>query len=111
LPEWPMVYLRWEIGLLQALGFGLDLGACAVTGAVSGLAYVSPRTGRAVSRAAAGAWADRLFPLPACMGGERSLGDRELQAGLAITGHFLARDLMQGGTLPNQRSMLMALVP
>jgi DNA repair protein RecO (recombination protein O) len=109
LPEWPMVYLRWEIGLLQALGFGLDLGACAVTGAVSGVAYVSPRTGRAVSRAAAGAWADRLFPLPACMGGERSLGDRELQAGLAITGHFLARDLADNQRFSEARQRLIGM--
>ena len=46
---WPLAYLRWEVGLLEDLGFGLDLSACAVTGATEGLTYVSPKTGRAVS--------------------------------------------------------------
>ena len=93
LPDWPQVYLRWEIGLLDALGFGLDLGACAVTGARQGLAYVSPKTGRAVSRGAAGEWADKLFALPACMGGDAVQGPGDVAQGLAITGHFLARAL------------------
>ncbi|TMV54089.1 DNA repair protein RecO, partial [Thioclava sp. BHET1] len=63
-PDWPLAYLRWEMMLLEEMGFGLDLTACAVTGSRDDLAYVSPRTGRAVSRAGAGEWADRLLPLP-----------------------------------------------
>ena len=54
-PGWPAIYVRLELGLLQELGFGLDLEKCAATGATEDLAYVSPKTGRAVSRAAAGA--------------------------------------------------------
>ena len=61
---WPLAYLRWELALLEETGFGLDLAVCAVTGADEGLVFVSPRTGRAVSRAGAGDWADRLLPLP-----------------------------------------------
>ena len=53
-PGWPEDYLRWELALLEEMGFGLDLSACAVTGSTQDLAYVSPRTGRAVSRAGAG---------------------------------------------------------
>ncbi|HKM61025.1 MAG TPA: DNA repair protein RecO, partial [Acidisphaera sp.] len=49
-------YVRWELLLLADLGYGLDLSSCAVTGATDPLAYVSPRTGRAVSEAAAGVW-------------------------------------------------------
>ncbi|MGX7836017.1 DNA repair protein RecO, partial [Campylobacter fetus subsp. venerealis] len=66
---WSGAYLDWEMLLLDEMGFGLDLSSCAVTGALEGLAYVSPRSGRAVSRAGAGDWADRLLPLPACLGG------------------------------------------
>lgn len=105
-------YLGWELRLLAELGFGLDLAACAVTGAREGLAFVSPRTGRAVSRAGAGDWADRLFPLPACLTGGAP-GPGELAQGLAITGHFLARELapiLAGRPLPEARARLVARV-
>ena len=84
--------VRWELGLLEELGYGLDLGACAVTGAQEGLAFVSPRTGRAVCRDAAGLWKERLLALPPFLieGGD---GDAVgWAAGLRLTGHFLARD-------------------
>lgn len=83
--------VRWELTVLAELGYGLDLGCCAVTGATEGLCWVSPRTGRAVSEAAAGPWKERLLPLPPFLhGGD---GDaREWASGLALTGHFLARD-------------------
>jgi DNA repair protein RecO (recombination protein O) len=87
--HWPVAYLRWEMALLDALGFGLDLSACAVTGAVTDLAHVSPRTGRAVSRAGAGDWADRLLPLPPEMLGT-GVDRAGVVAGLVTTGHFLA---------------------
>lgn len=86
--SWPVAYLRWEMALLDALGFGLDLSACAVTGAADGLAFVSPRTGRAVSRAGAGDWADRLLPLPPEMTGQGA-ARAGVVAGLTTTGHFL----------------------
>src|SRR5205085_2589973 len=63
-PAWPQHYVEWECGLLAMLGFGLDLSCCAVTGAAEDLAYVSPRTGRAVSRVAAAPYRDKLLPLP-----------------------------------------------
>ena len=87
---WHGLYLAWERVLLEETGFGLDLSACAVTGATEGLAYVSPRTGRAVTALGAGAFADRLLPLPALMLDPRGPDDRAAMAqGLRLTGHFI----------------------
>ena len=92
-PVWPLAYLRWEMALLDELGFGLDLGTCAATGATEGLLYVSPRSGRAVSRAGAGAWKDKLLPLSPDLVGKGS-GEREgVLQGLRVTSHFLGRHL------------------
>ena len=62
--DWQARYIKWECGLLKALGFGLDLTRCAATGVTTDLAYVSPRSGRAVSRAAGQPYHDKLLPLP-----------------------------------------------
>lgn len=110
---WPIQYLRWELRLLEDLGFGLDLAACAVTGATDDLRFVSPRTGRAVSAAGAGDWADRLLPLPACLAGAAPPGPGEIAQGLALTGHFLARELaphLAGRPLPDARARLVGLI-
>ncbi|GAA3860867.1 DNA repair protein RecO [Celeribacter arenosi] len=90
-PDWPLSYLHWEVSLLEELGFGLDLSACAVTGSPDDLAYVSPKSGRAVSRKGAGEWADRLLPLPQCLLGQSSVDYVEIRQGLGTTGHFIAR--------------------
>ena len=90
---WPLAYLRWELALLEDAGFGLDLTACAVTGACEELAYISPRTGRAVSRSGAGDWAHRLLPLPDCLRGVGPAPDAEIAEGLNVTGHFLTDHL------------------
>jgi len=94
-PAWPVTYLHWELMLLDNLGYGLDLSACAVTGSTADLAYVSPRTGRAISRSAAGDWADRLLPLPPCLLGGPPKDGVELLTALATTGHFLDQKLAQ----------------
>lgn len=84
--------LRFEIAILEELGFGLDLDVCALTGETAGLAFVSPRTGRAVTAAAGAPWKDRLLALPAILLGEPTTDARaDLQAGFDLTGHFLAR--------------------
>ncbi|WOI57555.1 DNA repair protein RecO [Palleronia sp. LCG004] len=88
-PDWPLFYLRWELALLEEMGFGLDLGRCAVTGGQDDLAYVSPRSGRAVSREGAGDWASRLLPLPPCLLSGGPAGEAQILEGLAVTGHFL----------------------
>lgn len=90
---WPLAYLQWELALLDEMGFALDLSRCAATGATTDLAYVSPRTGRAVSRAGAGDWADRLLPLPPCLRGEGEAPDDEIAQALRTTGYFLEHHL------------------
>lgn len=90
---WPLAYLQWELALLEDLGFGLDLSACAVTGSNDGLAYISPRTGRAVTLSGAGDYADRLLPLPPCLLGQGDAPDSEIAEGFRVTGHFLNNHL------------------
>ncbi len=100
--------IRWEAVLLAELGYGLDLGACAVTGATADLAFVSPRTGRAVCRSAAGVWQSRLLRLPGFLAGAPGSGPADWRDGLALTGHFLARDAFghQHRPMPAARHML-----
>jgi DNA repair protein RecO (recombination protein O) len=90
---WPLAYLRWELALLDEMGFGLDLSRCAVTGTRDDLVHVSPKTGRAVSAAGAGDWADRLLPLPPCLLGQGPVRAEDISEGLRTTGHFLERRL------------------
>ena len=85
-------FVRWEAALLADLGYGMDLSACALTGEVAGLAWVSPRTGRAVSDDAAGEWRARLLRLPGFLAGANSAGPEDWRDGLKLTGHFLERD-------------------
>lgn len=88
-PAWPLAYLRWELSLLDEMGFGLDLVKCAVTGAIDDLAYVSPKTGCAVSAEGAGEWAEKLLLLPPCLLGHGDGDPAEISKGLATTGFFL----------------------
>ena len=90
---WPLAYLRWEVGLLEDLGFGLDLSSCAVTGATDGLVYVSPKSGRAVSQEGAGDWASRLLPLPPVLLRQGDAPDHEIAQALETTGFFLREHL------------------
>jgi DNA repair protein RecO (recombination protein O) len=108
--DWAGALARWELALLAAVGFGLDLSQCAVTGAREGLTHVSPRTGRAVSRGAAGPWLARLLPMPPFLlelEGRPQNGVEVVQA-LALTGHFLegAPLLPPGKSLPSARIRL-----
>lgn len=91
LPDiWPAVFVRFEMGLLQDLGFGLDLSKCAATGVTDDLVYVSPRTGRAVSRQAGEPYKERLLALPPFMlSAQGGLAPGDVGAGLELTGHFL----------------------
>ncbi|WP_424977840.1 DNA repair protein RecO [Leisingera sp. S232] len=110
---WPLAYLRWELALLEDMGFGLDLTACAVSGSRFGLAYVSPKTGRAVSQEAAGEWADRLLPLPPVMLGQGNAEDAEIVQALRTTGHFLAARLapaLGNHPVPEARGRLLDLL-
>ena len=93
-PVWPALYARWELGLLSALGFGLDLDKCALSGANEGLTHVSPKTGRAVRGSEAEHYVDRLFPLPAFLLDPRALAMAEdIENALKLTGYFLEERL------------------
>jgi DNA repair protein RecO (recombination protein O) len=91
---WGAALVRYELLLLSELGFGLDLDRCAVSGTNDDLVAVSPKSGRAVSAAEAEPYAGRLLPLPHFVreGGRASW--EEIAQGLALTGHFLERDLL-----------------
>ena len=88
---WPLAYLHWEMQLLEDLGFGLDLSCCAVSGTTEDLAYVSPKSGRAVAAHHAGRWKTQLLPLAPCMIGQSVADNGEIAAGLRTTGHFLEK--------------------
>ena len=105
---------RFERALLAELGFGLDLDACAATGATQDLVWVSPKSGRAVSRAAGAPYAERLLPLPGFLrdgdGGSPQAGD--IAAALRLTGYFLERHVIapRGLAMPDARAGLIALL-
>ncbi len=106
--DWPAHYVEWEHALLAALGFGLDLSRCAVTGTTTDLAYVSPRTGRAVSRAAGLPYHDKLLRLPEFLWRYGPADPHQIAFGMALTEHFLVRHVFapQGRALPAARSLL-----
>jgi DNA repair protein RecO (recombination protein O) len=91
---WAAALVRYELLLLAELGFGLALDRCVATGAADDLAWVSPKSGAAVSRAAGAGYADRLLPLPAFVREGGAAEWPHILAGLRLTGHFLERDLL-----------------
>jgi DNA repair protein RecO (recombination protein O) len=110
--DWPARYAHWEVALLTALGFGLDLSRCAGTGRKDDLAYVSPRTGRAVSRDAGGAWADQLLPLPGFLVGQGKVSIGAVREALRMTGFFLENwvcPAFERKGLPEARGRLLRL--
>lgn len=89
----PAALVRWEMTLLSELGYGLDLTECAVCGGSDDLAFVSPRSGRAVSEEGAGLWRERLLRLPKFLLDDADPGNAaDWRDGLRLTGHFLVRD-------------------
>ena len=115
LEDWLVFYVKWEMNLLDQLGFGLNLNSCAVSGLTDALIYVSPRSGRAVHRDHAGHYADRLLQLPCFLQPNQvtaRLSDTALVDGLTLTGHFVSRrvfSLIQK-ELPTARLRLAHLV-
>lgn len=91
---WPALFIRWELGLLTMMGYGLDLSACAVSGGNDGLTHVSPRSGRAVRGSEAGDYLDRLLPLPQFLiDSTAPVTPVDIHHGFRLTGHFLAERL------------------
>ncbi|MGB0908241.1 MAG: DNA repair protein RecO [Maricaulaceae bacterium] len=105
---WPALFVQWEAGLLSAMGYGLDLSACAATGATKNLTHVSPRSGRAVSQEAAEPYLDKLYALPEFMRGGLSASPQDIANGLALTGYFLETRVQWGvnRTLPAAREQM-----
>jgi DNA repair protein RecO (recombination protein O) len=107
--SWPATYARWELQLLSDLGFGLDLSACAATGATEDLVYVSPKSGRSVSAAAGAPYRDKLLVLPEFLKSPAAAADAaDVRAALRLTGYFLERHVFapQDRTLPPARTRL-----
>ncbi len=110
--HWGALYVRWEAGLLDALGFGLDFTQCAATGTTDDLAYVSPRSGRAVSRDAGAIYKERLFALPPfLLGSQNAVTALDIAAGLRLTAYFLLDRVLapHGRAMPAARLRLGAL--
>jgi DNA repair protein RecO (recombination protein O) len=106
---WPALYTRFELGLLAALGYGLDLTRCAVTGETEGLAWVSPRTGRAATYEAGAPHADVLLRLPPfLLNAEAALESGDVADAFALAGYFLERRLFdhKGEGMPDARRRL-----
>jgi DNA repair protein RecO (recombination protein O) len=106
---------RFELQMLAELGFGLDLSECAATGEIADLVYVSPKSGRAVSRVAGEPWRERLLALPAFLGEAEEVAlpsPADLDAGFALTGFFLDRHVYQARNepLPDARRHFIAAV-
>ena len=112
---WPALYARWELGLLEGLGFGLDLETCASTGTRDNLIYVSPRSGRAVSAEAGEPYKERLMKLPGFLRGGASSGEvttDDVRDALRLTGHFLEQRVLTpaGQTMPDVRGRMIELI-
>lgn len=109
----PLV-VRFELRLLEELGFGLDLSSCAGTGLRNDLVYVSPKSGRAVSRMAGEPWKDKLLLLPAFLAGQPSVvpDESDMTAAFALTGFFLRRHVYEPRALkePDTRTGFIAAV-
>ncbi len=104
--DWAASYADFERGLLEALGFGLRLEVCAATGSAEDLRWVSPKTGCAVSGAAGAAWAARLLPFPEVFRRTGVASAEDVVAGLAVTGYFLERHVLEGRGFPEARGRL-----
>jgi len=110
----PALMVRLEMAVLVELGFGLDLTQCAATGVAEDLIYVSPKSGRAVSRDAGEPWKERLLPLPAFLTGlhESAPSVADIEAGFSLTGYFLERDVYRPRNLdvpPARRAFIAEL--
>ena len=106
--NWASLYVHWELGLLRVLGFGLDLASCAATGSNQDLAYVSPKSGRAVSRVEGQPYHDKLLVLPPFLRDGGAGDAAQIAAGLTLAGFFLERHVLapHGRRLPAARSRL-----
>lgn len=110
--DWLAALIRYELAILNDLGFGIDLTVCAMTGATEGLAYVSPKTGSASTAAAGAPYADRLLALPRFLleGTDDNPSPADLLDGFRLTGFFLDRHVFgpRSVSAPEARAALLA---
>ncbi len=106
----PAALVRFELAILTELGFGLDLGRCAASGAVEDLIYVSPKSGRAVSRLSGAPYHERLLPLPGFLRDDGEAQANDVAEGFRLTGYFLERDVFapRGLKMPQARHAYLA---
>ena len=107
---WPALLVRWELGLLDEMGFGLDLSRCAATGTRDNLLFVSPRSGKAVSAEAGEPFRDRLFPLPPFLREGGAAPAPDIIDGLKLAAYFLDRHLFEprGVRFPEQQDWIIS---
>ncbi len=108
--HWPALLVRFELGLLDELGFGLDLSKCAAMGATAELSFVSPKSGRAVSLAAGVPYRDKLLRLPGFLLGQQVTCTEDILEGFRLTGYFLERHIFEprGLEMPEARQRLIS---
>lgn len=110
---WQHYYCKFELELLEALGYGIDLSECAVTGQASDLTHVSPKSGRAVSETAAIGWEDRLLRFPRFLQGSdlQAISATEFRESLRLSGFFFEKWIPSSPpTLPEARVRLAEIV-
>jgi len=109
---WPALYVRWEAGLLSAMGYGLDLSSCAASGVTENLTHISPRSGRAVCYAEAEPYLDKMFILPQFLRSGQGATASDIAAGLHLTGEFLRTRIFWPANkdLPEARERMVEMI-
>lgn len=112
--NWKEKYVMLELEILKRLGFGLDLERCAASGEVDNLAYVSPKTGRAVSATAGEGYKEKLLPLPEFLAksAEKCQKEGEIIDGIRLTGYFLEKHIFVPGekNMPQARARFVEII-
>lgn len=110
--NWLKDYVIFELELMHHLGFGLDLSRCAATGALEGLEYISPKTGRAVSAEGARGYEEKLFKIPKFLLPNEKYDSEDIIAGLELADYFLDRHFFMpmGKKMPDERARLVELI-
>ncbi|MTI09802.1 DNA repair protein RecO [Curvivirga aplysinae] len=109
--NWPLIYVKWEVALLSELGFGLNFSECAATGQLDDLHFVSPKSGRAVSREAGQPYKDKLLPLPQFLIGKGEMDDVSYHQALRLTWYFFDRHMfaVRNKEMPDTRQRLLKI--
>ena len=92
--DWVVKYIFWELFLLSELGYGLDLEKCVVSGKKENLIYVSPKSGKAVSKTEGEKYKNKLFNLPKFLIDKNVKPTNDsLKQAISLTGFFIDKFL------------------